>query len=1277
MNGDLGLGIVVSMKDAFTRNAQRIQGAMMDLDATVAASSERMSRNMDRIQKGTMMVGAGLSLLAIPTALIASTTATQRALGELASLGVQDLNAIENAAESFTNQWAGANKADFIGATYDVKSALSNLSDEAVGVFTQMAALTGKATKATTQEMVGTFTTAYGIFKPIMADMTDMEWATAFSGAMSQTVASFKTNGTQMADAIKNIGAVAAASNIPLNEQLAVLGQLQTTMPGSEAGTLYKAFIMKAAEAGQDLGLSFVNSMGQLRGVVPILQEIQNKFPDLSQAASQIELKKAFGSDEAVKFVLQMSAGMSTLEGNIQNVAQAMQNGTAVTEQMANAMNQDIGAQWDLIKQQFHNLSEILGKTLLPVVQPVLKGVSRVILFLQKMARSMPNVTRAVLTLSMALGGILVVAGAVTAAIGMIGIMLPAIQAGLAAVGTVAASVGAAIGTYLLPVIAIAMAVVLAVYLLKKAWETNFGGIRDFIVGVWDKVKLAFEGIKALVTSLNGGVGQMSAELAGKLQQAGLLNFVVTVFKIYYRIREYLRGLWEAFSSTFGKIKAILEPVVTTLIDAFSSLFSAFGEVFEALGLVTDAADGNAFYTFGTAVGSVLGVIAQVGAYLVKLIYLPMTLVIKALAWVVSGIARFVKSSIDGFKQAGQRAAKFFYPIRMIMSLFEMVKTVIGTVFDMFAGNISVTEGLRTIGQSVLNFLLTPFYWARDSIAAIWGFISNLFSNVASFFTSLGTRVIEGFLNLPLISTVRDVFNGVTEFLSGDILGTLFEAGKKLFSTIADGIKSAVMAPVNAIKNGLSKVRDFLPFSDAKVGPLSTLTASGQALLNTIAEGMEKAKGAPATVFTRSAGGMMSMLGNLWGGLKQQGAGVVESLQSRFQNASGLWQNITAGASPVVDSVRNIWSRIRGSFGQQNNTDQPSIWSSVMNGARSILARVRETAGSITESLRGKMALPEVDGGGLLSRISSAISMAREKLQSVGHAILPGVIPAPQMQQPGAITSPDAPIVTPQVQAPNLAGILTNLPEPILKIGQQAVNGVMNLMPQMNGIIPKMFSAALSLVPQVAGTAPLLEGSVQYNTPEAMALPNPENPMVTPTVQAPNVAGLLKGLTPEPVLKVSQQAIEAVMNLVPKLNGTLIPKVLQAALSLTPVMAGELPAIDQLAPVALESRIEQAQPLAPTPVQANTETTTPAEDAQALVQREPIVPIQRVQGDANRQPVNLDEIQRQLQEITTALASLGDRPIDLTVQTNIDGRRVAESVFREMQDQRIRNYETL
>jgi len=103
---DLGLGIIVSMKDAFSQNAMRIQASMQSLDATVAAASDRMTRNLDRIQKGTMMIGAGLAMLAVPAALIASTAATQKALGEMASLGTKDLCTLEDAAKAAVHEKA-------------------------------------------------------------------------------------------------------------------------------------------------------------------------------------------------------------------------------------------------------------------------------------------------------------------------------------------------------------------------------------------------------------------------------------------------------------------------------------------------------------------------------------------------------------------------------------------------------------------------------------------------------------------------------------------------------------------------------------------------------------------------------------------------------------------------------------------------------------------------------------------------------------------------------------------------------------------------------------------------------------------------------------------------------------------------------------------------------------------------------------------------------------------------------------------------------------------
>ncbi len=70
---------------------------------------------------------------------------------------------------------------------------------------------------------------------------------------------------------------------------------------------------------------------------------------------------------------------------------------------------------------------------------------------------------------------------------------------------------------------------------------------------------------------------------------------------------------------------------------------------------------------------------------------------------------------------------------------------------------------------------------------------------------------------------------------------SLFEVGAKLLTTLAEGIWSVAMAPVNAVSAVVSKVREYLPGSDAERGPLSTLTASGAAIPATMAQGMNAA----------------------------------------------------------------------------------------------------------------------------------------------------------------------------------------------------------------------------------------------------------------------------------------------------------------------------------------------------------------------------------------------------------------------------------------------------
>ena len=337
---------------------------------------------------------------------------------------------------------------------------------------------------------------------------------------------------------------------------------------------------------------------------------------------------------------------------------------------------------------------------------------------------------------------------AVVSAIGTIGIVLPAVKAGIAAMGPMLAGVGSAVSAYFWPVVAIIAAVVVAIVLLKRAWETNFAGIRDVVMGAWNKVSLAFQGIRALIGSLSGGTGQMSAELAQKLQAAGLLKFVTTVFQVYYRVRQFLSGLWQAFSSVFGKIRAILEPAVRALMGAFGELGKALGSVFAAFGLATTAVDASSFKSFGQTLGTILGIIAQVAAYIIKFIVYPLSWVIRIVAAVVQAVVWFGKTIVTALVAAAPYVYRFSLPLRMIVQALLTVGRVAYTVWRMITGDISVVDGLKAIGGAIFDFLATPFLWVRDVASATWNWLRNAFSGVGGFFRSAGNSLSGGVLEL-------------------------------------------------------------------------------------------------------------------------------------------------------------------------------------------------------------------------------------------------------------------------------------------------------------------------------------------------------------------------------------------------------------------------------------------------------------------------------------------------------------------------------------------------
>lgn len=340
----------------------------------------------------------------------------------------------------------------------------------------------------------------------------------------------------------------------------------------------------------------------------------------------------------------------------------------------------------------------------------------------------------------------------------------------------------------------------------------------------------------------------MSADLAQKLEQAGLMGLVVTVFRIYYRVRQFLTGLWEAFSDAFGKIRAILEPAVHALMQAYGTLYKAIFSVLEIFGLAASSADASSYRSLGETLGTVLGVIAKVGAYLLKFVIYNLAAVITVVAWVVRAVVWLGKTIVTAFIEAGKFIYKFFLPVRLLVEALRMA--------------------------------------ARDVIIGVWDFIKGLFSAAGSFFVSAASALAAAFMDLPLVKTLAQVFGAVRGFLSGDT--TFFEAGKAVLVAVGKGIWSAVTYPFEMLKKALGWLRSLLPFSDAETGPLSDLTGSGAAILKTLAKGMLGVLSLPSKVLGLALQGMLDAVRWVWNGLKSLGSVILSAVTWPFRKGSPI-----------------------------------------------------------------------------------------------------------------------------------------------------------------------------------------------------------------------------------------------------------------------------------------------------------------------------------------------------------------------------------------------------
>ena len=98
------LSLVMNMID-------HLSGPMAGIASKVGAEVSRLdaaSQTLGGVAKaGTVMQETGRQITGAVLAPVQATFETRRALGELSSLGIRDLDALEHAARTFSDQWSG------------------------------------------------------------------------------------------------------------------------------------------------------------------------------------------------------------------------------------------------------------------------------------------------------------------------------------------------------------------------------------------------------------------------------------------------------------------------------------------------------------------------------------------------------------------------------------------------------------------------------------------------------------------------------------------------------------------------------------------------------------------------------------------------------------------------------------------------------------------------------------------------------------------------------------------------------------------------------------------------------------------------------------------------------------------------------------------------------------------------------------------------------------------------------------------------------------------
>lgn len=372
-----------------------------------------------------------------------------------------------------------------------------------------------------------------------------------------QTMNAFSVQAKDLPLGLANVSRGAIAMNQSLDESLISFGLARNIIPRVESAASAVSRAMermvdpKVQKALKGIGVEATTSDGKFRNFLDVITDMTPELDKMTDAKRSAFLQKTFGKASLAG----LSAVMQQLSKGTTDVNGKFLKGAELVKSLRDSFKDTNGAAQYFKDTMMNTLAgqaqrlKNTGEALAIALGDPIASVFKPLT--KRAADSFDSLTEYLTGSTKEVRGL--IAG--------VGIALGLMAAGLLTFGG--------------PVTLVLGGVAAAIYGIKAAIDANVGGIGDSFFAAIDKIKLGVQG--ALQLFGDGGFSGGVRENLNKAENSGLKNFLVTVFVWVERIRNFFRGVGEGISQGM----AIAQPT----FDAFGA---ALDRVLKALGLTSE-----------------------------------------------------------------------------------------------------------------------------------------------------------------------------------------------------------------------------------------------------------------------------------------------------------------------------------------------------------------------------------------------------------------------------------------------------------------------------------------------------------------------------------------------------------------------------------------------------------------------------------------------------------------------------------------------------------------